>query len=157
MNQQKTRLVMKSIIEYLKSELVTYGWADAASFIFPGYLRKDQTNFPLVGVPVPECRGGSFELGNTNKRGTYFVDIEVKCRNDMELTDLMESIAENVKAGLPIIDFNEAESDDVGYDADAQTIARGNISDSISTRVMDPIENSGRVSFKLRESKPVTV
>jgi hypothetical protein len=65
----------------------------------------------------------------------------------------MTSIADNVD-DIQIIDFNTAEPDDVGYDADAQEVARGNADEEIHSRIVDDQEHTGRVSFQLRLSKP---
>jgi hypothetical protein len=152
-DQQKTRLVHKSIIQHLKTVLTTVGWSSPGDWVRTGYLSLNAPEPTAVGVPEPEMRGRSFELGNTNKLGTYFVDIECRAASNPQLSDLMSSIASNVSS-IQIVDFNTAEPDDVGYDADAQEVARGWAGEGIHTRILDDQEHTGRVSFQLRESKP---
>jgi len=150
MNQQKTRLVQKSIVRHLIGTSLS-GWTTPEDWVRIGYLYANPSDPPAVSVPVPERITASFELGNTNRVGTYLVDIDCRAASNTQLTDLMDSIAENLD-GLRIIDFNVKEPHEVGYDETTQTVARGYISDNVGTKVLDPQEFEGRVSFQLRES-----
>ena len=152
-DQQKTRLVHKSIIQHLKAVLTTVGWTTPENWVRDGFLPLNPEEPIMVAVPEPERRTRSFELGNSSRLGIYFVDVECLAKTNAQLSDLMTSIVENID-NIQIVDFNTAEPDDVGYDADAQEVARGNIGDGIHSRILDDQEHTGRISFQLRESKP---
>ena len=151
-DQQKTRLVQKSIVQHLIGTSLS-DWTTPTNWVQVGYLYDNPSDPPAVSVPMPERVTRSFELGNVNRVGTYLTEIDVRAASQTQLTDLMDSIAENLD-NMRIINFNTAEPHEGGYDAVAQTVARGYINDAISTKVIDPQENEGRVSFQLRESKP---
>ena len=154
MNQQKTRLVQKSIVRHLIGTSLT-SWTTPENWVKIGFLYANPAAPPAVGVTPPQRISRSFELGSTDKIGTYLVDIECRAQSITQLTDLMNDIGNNLD-GLRIINFNTAEPHEVGYDESAQTVARGNIGDTIDERVVDPQEFEGRVSFQLRPSGPFT-
>ena len=154
MNQQKTRLVQKSIVRHLIGTSLT-SWTTPTNWVKIGYLNANPIDPPAVAVTPPQRISRSFELGNTSKVGTYLVDIECHAQSITQLTDLMNSIATGLD-GLRIINFNTAEPHEVGYDETAQTVARGRIQEDIDERVVDHQEFEGRVSFQLRESGPFT-
>ena len=152
---QPERLIMKSIILHLQTALTTVGWTTPEDWVVEGYINDNpDSRPPVVGVFVGETNGRSFELGNSNRQGLHSVEIEVWAVNTNQLLDLLSCVSNNVD-NIQIIDFNTAMPGDVGYDADAQEIARGYISDRVNSRVMDTTDHTGRVSFILRESKPI--
>ena len=152
-DQQKIRLVHKSIIQHLISVLTTAGWTTPEDWVRGGFLPLNPADIIMVAVPTPERRTKSFELGNVKRRGIYFVDLECRAKTNAQLSDLMASIEDNID-DVQIVNFNTAEPDDVLYDADAQEVARGNIGDDIHARILDDQLHTGRVSFQLRMSKP---
>jgi len=152
-DQQKTRLVHKSIIQHLITVLTAASWVSPEDWVRTGYLSLNSPEPLAVGVPEPEVKFRSFEVGNSSKLGVYFVDIECRAASNPQLSDLMRSIVENTSS-VQIVDFNTAEPDDVGYDADAQEVARGWVGEDMHSRTLDDQLHTGRVSFQLRESKP---
>ncbi len=151
-DQQKTRLVHKSIVEHVKSALTTVGWTTPEDWVRTGFLPLNPADILMVAVPVPERRTRSSEMGNSTRVGIYFVDIECRAKTNAQLSDLMFSIVDNMDF-VQIIDFNQAEPGDGGYNADAQELARGHVSEGIHSRVLDDQLHTGRISFQMRESK----
>lgn len=151
-DQQKTRLVHKSIVEHVISTLTTAGWTTPEDWVRTGFLPLNPGDILMVAVPVPERRTRSSELGNSTRVGVYFVDIECRAKTNAQLTDLMFSIEDDMDF-VQIVNFNTYESDDVNYDADAQELARGHVSEGIHSRVLDDQLHTGRISFQMRESK----
>lgn len=151
--QQRTKLLQKSLKAHIIAGLATVGWVSPSGFVVIGYIEAEVDELPVVGVTPPQAITKKIEIGSNIRRPTFLVDIEVKGQDGGQLTDLMDSIADNMN-NIRIIDFNVAETTDSGYDAVAQTVARGKVEDDVRTTVVDELENSGRVSFRLRASKP---
>lgn len=150
-DQQRTQLVQKSLKQHIITVLTAASWTTPEDFVDIGGIGKETDDLPVVGIPAPEAIGKKTEIGSNIRRHTYLVDIEVKGKTGGQLTALMDIIGDSVN-NVSIIDFNVAETTDVGYDAAAQTVARGLIEDDVRRRVVDEMEHSGRVSFRLRES-----
>lgn len=151
-DQQRTVLVQKSLKQHIIAVLAAENWPSPGDFVDIGSIDKETDEVPVVGIPAPEITGDRTEIGSNIRRHTYLVDIEVKAQTGGQLTALMDIIGDNVN-NVPIIDFNVAETTDPAYDADAQTVARGQVLDRVRRRVFDDLEHSGRVSFRMRESK----
>jgi len=150
-DQQRTVLVQKSLKQHIIAVLTAANWTSPGSFVNIGGIGKETDDVPVVGIPAPEVNGEKFEIGSNTRRHTYQVDIEVKAKTGPQLTALMDIIGDNVN-NVSIIDFNVAETTDPAYNAVTQTVARGKVLDRVRRRVVDDLEHSGRVSFRMRES-----
>ena len=94
MSMQDGELVRKSIVLHLISTLTTDGWASPGDWVIESYM-EPTSGPPVVAVDIPDIRFTSWEIGNSNRVGIYYVDIQVdgKTSNGMEqLAAAMQSI-----------------------------------------------------------------
>ena len=150
-DQQRAQLVQKSLKQHIITALTAAGFTDPSDFVSIGNISKESDDVPIVGIPLPEVTGKKTEIGSNTRRHTYLVDIEVKGKTNGQMSALMDVIGDNVN-NVAIINFNVYETNHPSYDADAQTVARGQIMDDVRRRPVDEIDHTGRVSFRLRES-----
>jgi len=150
---EETGIVKHSVLEHIKAVLTTAGWSDNSKWVRLGHIQPE-TSPPAVGIDCSETHRVTYEVGGTKRAIRAYVDIEIKANDKSQLEDLKDTIEKNLE-NMRIIDFNIAMPPDPGYDAEAQTIARGLVGETIRGRVVDKIAFTARVSFTLMTNKPI--
>ena len=141
---QKDVIVMRSLVTHLIAQLTSDGWDGTSDWVVQGHVTDNpDARPPVVAVFVPEVFDASYELGNTELRGEFRVEIEVWGRDNTSLINLMACVRKNLK-NIALLDQNDAE------------VAKGNAGELVRSNVLDTINFSGRVRFTLRASQSIT-
>ena len=152
MDMQDSRIVQLSVQQHIEALLVAQGWDSPDEWVIMGHVQPE-SRVPVVAVLVTTSNGRSFELGNSSLQFSHSIEIEIKGKATPQAHDLKDIIAKNLNS-MFIVNFNVAMPDDIGYDADAQRLAAANVM-SVSSRVVDELEHTARVSFILRPDGPI--